>query len=54
MNISRTADNVGHSNETSSIFDIKFLGPLSWEQINKLEDDYFKSKDYYFYLFSSC
>ena len=54
QNISRTPDNGGHSSETNSvIFDIKFLGPLPWEEIHKLEDDYFKSKDYC-QLFSSC
>ena len=47
QNISRTPNNGGHSSETNSIFDIKFLGRLPWEEIHKLEDDYFKSKDYY-------
>ena len=53
QNISRTLDNGGHSCESNSIFDIKFLGPLPWEEIHKLEDDYLKSKDYC-KLFSSC
>ena len=32
------------SNASSSIFDREFLGPLPWEKIHKLEDEYFKSK----------
>ena len=43
--MSSTADNGGHSGKASSAFDIKFLGPLPWEEIHKLEDEYFKSND---------
>ena len=37
-------DNEVRSNASSSIFDREFLGPLPWEEIHQLEDEYFKSK----------
>ena len=43
INISREVDYEVRSNASSSIFDREFLGPLPWEKIHKLEDDYFKS-----------
>ena len=46
IDISREVDDEVRSNAFSLIFDREFLGPLPWEEIHQLEDEYFKSKVY--------
>ena len=46
INNSRVVDHEVRSNASSSIFDREFLGPLPWEEIHKIEDDYFNSEQY--------
>ena len=44
IDVNREVDDEVRSSASSSIFDREFLGPLPWEKMHKLEDEYFKSK----------